>query len=121
MYVENYESRIKSVFIECITKLIDYMDRFKQGNMDSKTFRLQVLILASKYLSEYEESKLNLVDSYLSTSLIEFNETMIKCETLIPDFLKYGKANIDILSNEVERCISSFYYSVGGYLDTEEK
>ncbi len=121
MYVENYESRIKAIFIECITNLVNYMDRFKQGKLDSKTFRLQVLLLAAKYLSEYEESKLNLVDSYLSTSLIEFNETMIKCETLIPDFIKYGKANIDILSNEVERCISSFYYSVGGYLSTEEK
>ncbi len=112
-----YEIKIKDIFIECITELVNYIDEFKQGKMDSNSFRLHVLIIAAKYLSEYDEGKLNLVNSYLSTSLIEFNETMLKCETLIPDFIKYGKANIDILSNEIERCISSFYYSLGGYLN----
>lgn len=116
----NYNDHIKRIFIECVTNTLNYIDNYRNGTIDSNTFRLQILLIASKYLSEYDNEKLNQVNSYLSTSLIEFHDTMIRCETLIPDFLKYGKANIDILSNEVERCISSFFYSLGGYLNSEK-
>ena len=117
---QNYNDHIKRVFIDCVTNTVNYIDSYKRGTIDSSAFRLQILLIASKYLSEYDESKLNEVNSYLSTSLIEYHDTMIRCETLIPDFLISGKASIDILSNEIERCISSFFYSLGGYLNSEK-